>query len=225
MFRVTPFCFVAFKIEAITNHNAMRKELMLSLACVSPTMTLQAQELENTQWETTWGNPIGEVCLTFGSDTLHVTTGTGLEVAIAIYSEENGILTINDLYGAYACPTSQTGTYNFEITGNGTTLSLYAIDDECVGRRADLTNGAFTRKQPTDTSEPSGSEFIIFPNPAQHSVQIIAKGHHGLVVYDALGRNVGQYVFANQLELDTSDYPRGSYTIKLDKVTTTLVLE
>lgn len=56
-------------------------------------------------------------------------------------------------------------------------------------------------------------------------LHVIAKGHHTLAIFNSSGYLMNHYIFANKMEVDTSDYPKGIYTVQLDRATQRLILD
>lgn len=80
------------------------------------------------------------------------------------------------------------------------------------------------KESSTQLVDNSFKQFDIQPNPATNVVQVIARGHHTVMIYNAEGHLMNHYIFAHRVEIDTSNYPRGIYTVRLDRVSKKLWL-
>lgn len=195
--------------------------IVMCIAC-----GLSAQQLQNTQWTAQWEQPLaGEVNFRFQADTLYIIGGSGIELETARYTEIDDTITLHDISGAYVCPSFQLGVYKFNITNGGSNLSFTAIADECIERSTNITSSLLTLNEPSGVNAPYVTHFEIYPNPASNVLHIVSSGYHSVILYDSAGRKMDHSIFYNKLDINTSSYPRGAYTVLLDRDTQKLILE
>jgi len=206
----------------------MKKSLQLTFMSLFLVQFGFSQQLQNTQWTTTWGAPINdEVCFTFVTDTLVLSGSTGNEISTTLYTENGNTMTVQDIAGPFSCPNADVGTYQFEIVagGGGTVLNFTLDSDPCTTRGSFVTSNGLTPKNVTGINNLTTIQFNIYPNPVTDLLTIKATGQHGMVLYNALGKRVFQRVFANKMEIDCSSYPRGTYLVKVDRSTRKLIFD
>jgi len=205
----------------------MKKVLQLTFIGLLLFQVGFSQQLQTTQWTTTWGSPISDdVCFTFGTDTVFITGSAGNEISTTLYTETGNTVTFQDVSGPFSCPNTDVGTYEFEITsGSGAVLNFTVNSDACTGRSGFITSNELTAKSPTGINNLVNVQFNVYPNPATNQLIIKAAGQHGLVLYNSLGKTVFEAVFADKIEVDCSSYPGGAYFIKVDRTTRKLILD
>lgn len=89
----------------------------------------------------------------------------------------------------------------------------------------EIDGGVLAPSCPSHIGGIGSSQFDIYSNPITNMLQIEAIGRHSMVIYNASGCLMNHYIFANKIEIDTSDYPRGSYTVKLDGAVCQLTID
>jgi hypothetical protein len=110
----------------------MKKIVFLMLVSFA-TVSLHAQ-LAKTKWKGTLqlDNPV-DVIFDFGKDSLSVSVvenSAGLETML--FTDKDGVLSINKVYGQSDCDTQATGKYKYEIKGEELLLTL--VSDDCPNR-------------------------------------------------------------------------------------------
>jgi hypothetical protein len=89
----------------------------------------------HTKWKTYYLPITDSITVTFGADSMTVTTSAGTALLQSVFQLANHVLTLHDYGGEYMCP-DLAGTYHVRITDD--TLILIMDDDHCDARGGTL---------------------------------------------------------------------------------------
>lgn len=91
-----------------------------------------------------------------------------------------------------------------EINNSGVNLTVHQVISEC--------ENTFLR----DNLGSSAENILIFPNPVQNDLRVESKttGNFNLIIYNAQGCQVKEFLNMQSGKLNVSDFPRGTYLIK-----------
>ena len=113
----------------------MRQYIALLLFCAAAVGHVGAQPILHTKWRT-WYLPITDtITMSFGADSMTVTTSTGAALLQSTFKIGKDVITLHDYAGQNMCA-DLAGTYHIRISAD--TLILVMDEDPCDARGGTL---------------------------------------------------------------------------------------